>query len=685
MKRNRLVPPWKPRGKLLRSVLYSAALVGLLLYVSYRFVFANPSQVRLRILRGLEDIVAGRVELGSIVHGWNEGTRVEEISLSPAASGEEPIVRFEGVRMEPPRRSSLSRPGRVLRSVFKHSVEPEFHVRVDRAEVSLRHERDGSSNAWSRGWNWTDVVDVDALSRYLEEQPFELRVDKAEIAVTEVHPEVRGVSWRTTVRDVRLLNQTRGILVEADLERATAWRHGYVEAYLGRSRELDVHLTLDNSRRGVEDLLVFLPSSSAARWRRIRPRGTADVEATLRWRGEDVSWFVDVEHFDGSLSLPGAGLEASHVLGKMRLESQGFSWGEEAGTQPSGCEVWGVDCLLSGSWGGPGRKLILRLPRTELGSLKSSECPEFLIPVLAWSFTAGEVKGEVAMAEDSEGSDWSSSFSIEQASFARLPGVTIERGELTARGSGGGGQGELTIARLTWEQHLGTVKGTVDVAWDSDSLELQVNLTVEAPPVLGLELSPGTLTGGWRLCGPDGEDKAQFRWESLALVCPLLAVETLDGSFDTTLKKSAEETAGTENAAESGGRSIRGKCTLVDVRIPGNVLGESSLGFDTGECRWRIDGRSLIISPLQLVTDDQVLRAYGQIRLTGEIDLVCVLAEGNRADALKSVNLDAPARLWREAIGHGEAFVAWRLTGTVSSPSTERIEAAEFDWRYVEE
>ena len=124
--------PWDRWSPLLRTLAYSASLVALLSYLSYRFIFAHPDQVRRRAASSLSRLVRGRVAVEGARHQWDE-VRLARVALGETG-GREPALELRRVAVFPPGSEGLGyrvRPGRALRSeLAPDRWQPVSTVRV---------------------------------------------------------------------------------------------------------------------------------------------------------------------------------------------------------------------------------------------------------------------------------------------------------------------------------------------------------------------------------------------------------------------------------------------------------------------------------------------------------------------------------------------------------------------------
>jgi hypothetical protein len=665
-------------GRLVRTAAYSALLLALLCYGTYRLVFTHPVQIQRRLEARLQHFLyrGARVERPSFDYG--EGLRAERLEFFPLPVLEAHLLgRLEDVRWRGTADWSQGRESarRRLQALLEGRESGGRLIEVRLAELHLDHRGDGQVDGWRRGWNFDELFRRDVIEAGLREHPIEVRIERARARLTELGRTSRLWSREIELADLLVRGDAGGLRMQARLPESAEWTDGELRLSGAPDGTCSLKLRIDDFR-GASDWLPLLGGRLEELWRELRPEGAFRLEASAELAGSraggaggGLAFDAVLEHYDTRFEVPFAGLELRHLRGPMRLTAAGVSLGEAASLAPASAVLWGSECQISGSLVAGGGRLVLRFPLLSLATVSAARCPQAVRTIIAWLRPEGQLEGELRLVPEGAQGAWECSLRLQAVTLLGLPALVVPKAELELEGGPEAGAGHLALGGVLWPG-FGRLQGKVGVVWDGEGLVLKatdLKLSSEELP----EEEPaagrrrGSLWGQWRRRHIDGRGEAELRWSSVALRCALLQVREMDGTLRIRAKQDGED---------AGAARAEGECWLRDVRVSAGIAGAEELRFETGRGAFELGPQGLDVRSAFFQSPGAALWVRGQARLDGEVDFLILALSGERLRSVPPLAAGDPRR-WLDAAGPD--LRSYRLSGTISDPRVRLIDATD--------
>ena len=691
---------------------YSAAVVSCLVYVSYHWIYASPSQVRLRIEDWLRTgvskdgrgaaLVTPEIVVSASEHRVGDATYIDSISLSAEGPYGPTRVELEDVRLaedenggrlatlvprSPGWGSSGTRSGTdAPRGAEASSIDvgpPGCSVEVRRAVFRVP----GVGEGWG-GATFLRPLFFRQLCDRWGEDGVDLVLREASIRIDEAPLGEESMAFS----DVRVFHRLSALLLSTDLRPCRYWTDGSVEIRTREGAGLWADLRFDDFRLP-SWATRWMPAPLAKRWGELSPEGNYNARCVIDSpaSSEDIAWEVQLEHFDSGLSLPIAGIDLEHVRGTTWLRDDSVAWGTDAGVQPARVRLGGLDSGLSGVLDDRGAKLDWTIDSTHFDHASIEGAPEWVRSIVRRLRLRGEVEGSVTLTSAFGDTGWRTSLRGRALNADVEPPLHCDAIEVDTTSRSGDGKGELKLSGLALGPLPGSLRGALEISWKSDGAVrvTAADLTWRPDSVRSDSSDPSN---------PSSPSPAQLR--AHAEVHPGRGITDLEVSWTETEGDfgflSSQRFAGTlrlvrgSAVAATGPEEftgVFGRCDLGDVKLAEAASPDpTELRFERGRAAIRVEswGVSVLACSLFAPAGERevarAVRAYGRVSFDGSIDLACLLIEGDFAASVQRWDLLTAVDDY-EDLG-GQQHRLWRIRGTLDEPTTTRMELSDFVYRY---
>lgn len=660
-----------------RTVGYSILVVATLTVLSV-CVYRSPNQVRQRVERDLEAIVTVDVRAEGCRTSLETGLRVDSLVV-PASR---PVRVRDILTLDDVRRASSG--ATVLPSSgdpFAEDVPGRF-FRAARGALSLEHEGPSPIRGSGGGWNFEGLFREEALRRFLEDEGLGFRIERLSVDLRPLGPSGGESLWSFTASRVagRSLSPA-GLVCRGDLLEGPSWSRGRLEIHWSLEKGLELEGRIIDFR-GLDRWIGLLGEEHGAVWAPIAARSGVDVEIE-RWTPEAPSGDrleAIVRHYDSTLELGRTGLLLEHLQGLMKLREGEVRFEEETGPAPR-AELWGAEVGVSGTLAPDRGKLQVKLEGTRIRQLPVEEeasAGSRVLFLLGALHARALVEGGLDFVRRSADlEECSGHFRFEEAELPAFPLVRSFSGALSAERIWGGGDGSRGKGRIVLDAIrspcLNLVRAEAPFSWSEEDVRVSVYLHAADPGDDDGEKPAGD--GATAGAGPSAAAEpgsifgsVVWKWREEALEVDL---RSLGVELQSDLLV-AEEVAGELHLAPSEDRA-RMEVHLGGVTIPDGLLWpeQAGLAFDSGRGLLEADTRGVRIRSLRLLGPKRSLRARGEIRVTGEVELLVFLVEGAKHIALHELAVESPPAAWLAAAP--EDFRAFRISGITGSPIPREI------------
>jgi hypothetical protein len=712
-----------------RAVVYSALVLVLLSYLSFRWIYSHPRQVEIRLEAQLSRAVTSGVRVQRATYEYGRGTRAEQIEIDAprTSTSGRLLTRLRQVHLDTAIVNCGDAVGGSTTARTPGSTRGRRRVVVCKASLHLEHDVSATDVDtpvdWTQGWNVDGLFRDGLLGEVLATERFDIEVRQLDLDWRLLRP--AGGKWSRAIhaQDVLLSTSSNGLSLSAALSSSAWWDAGRIDVeWLPGSRWL-VRGELVNLRSGKE-WLPFLPDRHARLWRAIDPRGASTLELrelsrVLRTGAADdePAFVLDLlwRHYDTTMRLPGVNVGMRAISGIWHVTGEQIAWGDDAGQPPSMGEVWAQRCRLSGRLGTDGEgQLNLQISTGDLSTLREATTSPALADLLRSARTSDTISGSwTIFLGKAKSALWTAKLTLTNISFAGFGALRCEEVrvvDLTARRPSdadgtGEGTGRLAISHLDWDG-IGRFGGDVVVIWDEKAMRLVLDdVTRESIPgsssATDAEREPGTATGsvsGSLVRPQDGSGwRVDLSWKDIPLATKVLRADPTSGDFHAPAKRP------TKDPSASG----TGTFHLGPGTVPARIVGETPWDFDRGACEWELVEGAVRIRRLELVaatTDTEAerngegngnadrndsddgngtgggaLRVAGTIGFDGSVDLVCVRVEEAGRERLTALAPGASPREWLGPVetAAAEGLRAYRISGMLSAPDSRKIRRSD--------
>lgn len=622
--------------------IYSMGAIILLGYLSFKWVYSHPSQVKIRIERTAREAGVTAIEVQGATQESLDGIRADKVSIKAGGEG---LASLRGVHVGDVLVRCDSGDGDpTLAAVQAGGVRGGVPILVCEAKAEV---------VKSAGqWNLASALDAGRLRSAARVDPFEILVRELDLGLS-----LEG-DWARRVRfeNLELSGGRDGLRARAEISKSNGWDSGSFEIHSAGPGDWRIRGFIQNIRGG-GSWRPLLPAAWGALWDRLVPEGDFTLRVERFSGGPTGGGFSGRLHSSSwSFTLPVVALAVARVNGSAGLGDGSISWGKPASLESPELVLLGQAGSLSGSLDDKGGAIQVAFSEQGIATAAAG-VPQAIRDLMEALQPAGRLSGVLDIAVDSMAKDtgsWKLLFSLEELEFMEAafidPGkVLLQLEGKTDDASGGTATGSLEVEDMTI-RGLASLAGSIGLTWGEEGLTLDANeLAVRLPGTP--DASPkGRLKGSLRTVSDGGGVEGDVDWTGVELLTGLLRAGEMSG----------------QASIELGTGVVLGECRLKEIRVPAGILGDKELSYEDGVAEWSIEGDRIHLSALELSGPQGAVRVTGTIGFDSRLDLVCVRVGEKEAAALTALPIKSKPSDWIAA--SDGAYGASRLSGRMEAP-----------------